>query len=231
MIFRLGKEPAFPNPEEADESGLLAYGGDLSPERLLAAYAQGIFPWPHGEEWPLLWFSPDPRTVLLPHRYHLGAGLRKLMRRQAFDLRFDTAFDEVIASCAAAKRKENTGTWISAEMIAAYRRLHRLGYAHSVETWQNKALVGGLYGVSLGAAFFGESMFTRCDNASKVAMITLLEHLHRWGFHFVDCQMHSALVGRLGAVQWDRATFLSALKKALALPTRKGSWTSRSHSV
>ncbi len=224
MIFPLGKGPIFPNPDEADENGLLAYGGDLSPERLLTAYSQGIFPWPHGEEWPLLWFSPDPRTVLFPDHYRLGRTLIKMMKKHPFELRFDTAFEQVITSCATTKRKDNPGTWITPEIITAYCHLHQLGYAHSVETWQNNTLVGGLYGISLGAAFFGESMFSACDNASKVAMISLLRHLHQWGFHFIDCQMHSELVARLGAVAWDRTTFLSALKKALEMPTRRGKW-------
>ncbi|MFQ5587689.1 MAG: leucyl/phenylalanyl-tRNA--protein transferase [Nitrospiria bacterium] len=226
MISRLGRESVFPNPEKAAENGLLAYGGDLNPERLLAAYAQGIFPWPHGDDWPLLWFSPSPRTVLLPHHYRFGRSMQRVMKKHAFDLRCDTAFIQVIRACALIKRKGDPGTWITPEMIHAYCRLHQMGYAHSVETWQNGALVGGLYGVSLGGAFFGESMFTHANNASKVAMITLLERLRLWGFHFVDCQMYSELAGRLGAVQWDRSTFLSALRKAVQFPTRRGSWTS-----
>lgn len=224
MIFPLTKEPVFPDPRQADADGLLAYGGDLNPGRLLAAYSEGIFPWPQGENQSLFWFSPDPRVVLIPHQIHIGRSLKKLLKKSPFEIRCDTVFAEVIQACAEAKRKENDGTWINSEMIRAYCRLHALGFAHSVEAWKSGKLVGGLYGVSLGAAFFGESLFTHCDNASKIALVALLQQLHHWNFHFVDCQMRTNLVSALGAVDWKREDFLSALKKALTLPTRRGPW-------
>ncbi len=226
MIFPLGKEPVFPDPRNADADGLLAYGGDLNPERLLRAYSEGIFPWPQSEAGLLLWFSPDPRVILRPNQVHIGRSLKKILKKAPFEIRCDTVFERVIQSCAEAKRKEGEGTWITGEMISAYCRLHALGFAHSVEAWQDGKLAGGLYGVSLGAAFFGESLFTRADNASKVALVTLLSQLHRWDFHFVDCQMRTNLVDALGAVDWNRETFLSALKKALDLPARRGPWPS-----
>ncbi len=226
MVFSLGEEVVFPNPENADESGLIACGGDLRPERLLSAYAQGIFPWPHGEQERLLWFSPNPRTVLLPDHVRLSLNLKRLMKKHTFVLRMDSAFSQVITSCASVKRKEEAGTWITRDMIEAYCHLHQLGYAHSIECWKNGALAGGLYGVSLGAAFFGESMFTREDNASKVALIALLQYLGKWGFHFVDCQMTSPLVRRLGAIEWERPVFMSRLKNALRSPSRVGKWMS-----
>lgn len=225
MIYLLGKRLDFPDPNGAEANGLLAYGGDLSPERLLTAYAQGIFPWPHDESDPLLWFSPDPRTVLLPDQVHLSRSLKKVMNKQDFEVRFDTTFREVITACATVRRKGARGTWITGEMIEAYCRLHDLGFAHSVETWEKGILVGGLYGISLGAAFFGESMFTYGNNGSKIALATLLQHLHTWRFHFLDCQMSSELVSRLGAANWDRRHFQHALKNALQIPTRQGKWT------
>lgn len=226
MIFPLTKEPVFPDPRKADAEGLLAYGGDLSPKRLLAAYSEGIFPWPQGENDPLLWFSPDPRVILLPHQFHIARSLKKLLKKAPFEMRCDTAFEAVVRACASMKRKEGESTWITPGMLSAYCHLHTLGFAHSLEAWQAGKLVGGLYGISLGAAFFGESLFTHTDNASKIALVTLLHQLQRWGFHFVDCQMRTHLVDSLGAIDWEREFFLAALKKALALPTRRGPWPS-----
>jgi leucyl/phenylalanyl-tRNA--protein transferase len=215
---------AFPDPNRADADGLVAYGGDLRPERLLAAYAQGIFPWPHDERWPLLWFSPDPRMVLVPSALHVSRSLRKTLRHGDFEVRFDTAFAQVIHACATIPRPTQRGTWITADMIQAYCVLHELGFAHCVETWADGALVGGLYGVSLGAAFFGESMFARRTDASKVAFVRLVQHLQAWQFHFVDCQMHTPHLARFGAVEWPRKRFLQALRDALREPTRRGRW-------
>ena len=223
-IYRLTDSPTFPNPNEADADGLVAYGGDLSPRRLLTAYAQGLFPWPHGEAWPLLWFSPDPRTVLVPADLHVSRSLRKTLRRGVFTVRFDIAFDQVIHACAATKRPGQQGTWITPAMQHAYRVLHELGFAHSAEAWAEGQLVGGVYGVSLGAAFFAESMFTRRSNAAKVAFVHLARQLEAWGFHFIDCQMHSDHVERFGAVDWERPYFLTALARALRQPTRRGRW-------
>ncbi|MFN0063842.1 MAG: leucyl/phenylalanyl-tRNA--protein transferase [Myxococcaceae bacterium] len=224
-VFRLGaKDEAFPPAELADESGVLAVGGTLSEKRLLAAYAQGIFPWPI-EGYPLLWHSPDPRFVLSPETLHIPRSVEKALRRHAFEIRLDTAFADVIQGCKDAYRPGQHGTWITPEMQRAYTKLHRLGYAHSIEAWQDNALQGGLYGVSLGAAFFGESMFAKRPDASKVAFATLARHLFQEGFQFIDCQVETEHLARFGATHWPRKRFLDALEKALAHPTRRGPWT------
>ena len=215
----------FPDPNHADADGLVAYGGDLHPQRLLAAYAQGIFPWPHSEVRPMLWFSPDPRVVLVPASVHISRSLRKTLRQRRFEVRLDTAFAQVIRSCASTLRPGQSGTWITAEMIQAYCTLHDMGFAHSAEAWVDGALVGGVYGVSLGAAFFGESMFAHHSDASKVAFVHLVRQLQAWEFHFVDCQMHTAHLAHFGAVAWPRRRFLRALGQALSVPTRRGQWT------
>ncbi|MGE3536710.1 MAG: leucyl/phenylalanyl-tRNA--protein transferase [Candidatus Tectimicrobiota bacterium] len=216
---------SFPDPNLADADGLVAYGGDLHPQRLLAAYAQGIFPWPHREDWPMLWFSPDPRLVLLPEALHISRSLHKTLKRGTFEVRCDTAFAQVMQACAETPRPGQEGTWITAPMRQAYGELHRLGFAHSIESWADGTLVGGLYGVSLGAAFFGESMFAWRPDASKVAFVRLVQCLQSWGFHFVDCQVHTPHMAHLGAVLWPRRRFLQALDKALQLPTRQGAWS------
>ena len=222
-VRRLGGELAFPPPEQADPSGLLAVGGDLEPERLLLAYAMGIFPW-YEERLPILWHSPDPRTVLLPATLRVGRSLRKVLKRGAFEVRFDCAFAGVIRACAQVPRPEGEGTWITPDMIAAYCRLFELGYAHSAEAWQGGELVGGLYGVSLGGCFFGESMFALRSDASKVAFVALVRQLEAWGFDLVDCQVHTQHLARFGAEDWSRRRFLSALARALEQPTRRGRW-------
>jgi leucyl/phenylalanyl-tRNA--protein transferase len=214
----------FPDPRKADAEGLVAYGGDLNPQRVLAAYAQGIFPWPYDAASPLLWFSPDPRMVLRPADLHVSRSLRGTINKQLFDVRFDTAFAEVILHCATVRRSGQKGTWITDEMIRAYIRLHEMGFAHSAEAWREGKLVGGLYGVSLGAAFFGESMFAEQPNASKVAFVHLVKQLHAWEFQLFDCQVHTEHVARLGATPWPRTRFLKTLEKALEQPTRKGPW-------
>lgn len=219
----LGKDLAFPPPESASEEGLVAFGGDASPQRLLLAYSLGIFPWP-SEGLPLLWFSPDPRCVLEPKRAHLSRSLRKAMRRSTLSIRADTAFDEVVRCCAEVKRPGQRGTWITDELREGYGALHRLGFAHSIEAWRDERLVGGLYGVSLGRAFFGESMFTLEDEASKIAFATLLLQLQAWEFDLVDCQVETEHLLRFGAELWPRARFLEALRRALSQPTRSGSW-------
>jgi leucyl/phenylalanyl-tRNA--protein transferase len=222
-IRLLARALPFPDPRAADESGLLAYGGDLGPARLLSAYASGVFPW--YESGPILWFSPDPRLVLLPSEVRVRRSLRKTLRQGRFEVRLDTAFDRVIRACAAARRPGQSGTWINADMIEAYTRLHALGFAHAVETWREGELVGGLYGVSLGAAFFGESMFSLESDASKVALVELARRLERRRFHFIDCQLPTEHLEGLGAVRWRRARFLDALDRALEEPTRRGRWT------
>ncbi len=222
-VFRLGPRLAFPPPELADESGLLAVGGDLSTRRLLLAYSLGIFPW-YSEELPILWHSPDPRMVLEADRLVVSRSLAKEMRRGRYQVRLDTAFEQVIRFCAAMPRPGQTGTWITEEMLDAYIELHRLGWAHSAEAWLDGELAGGLYGVSLGRAFFGESMFARAGNASKVAFVALVEQLARWQIPLIDCQVHTEHMERFGAKEWPRPRFLRALATALEGPTRRGPW-------
>lgn len=222
--YLLGEAYAFPPPSCASSDGLVAVGGDLHPERLLNAYASGIFPWPH-EDLPLLWFSPDPRVVLPPALLHVPRSLAKTVRRRPYRITLDTAFSQVIQSCSSIRRRHEDGTWISPPMIDAYVQLHRLGIAHSVEAWQNDELVGGLYGVSLGRAFFGESMFAHKPDASKVAFVSLVHQLAVWQFHFIDGQVHTEHFARFGAVPWSRDHFLSSLRAALRFPTRVGPWS------
>jgi leucyl/phenylalanyl-tRNA--protein transferase len=222
-VYRLADAIAFPPPEGADPSGLVAVGGDLSPERLLAAYAVGIFPWPLVER-PLLWFSPDPRMVLRPHELVVSRSLRKTLRRGVFEVRLDTAFERVVRRCAEIPRRGEAGTWITDDMAEAYTRLHELGFAHSAEAWQDGVLVGGLYGVSLGASFFGESMFADRDDASKAAFAVLAAQLAAWRFDLIDCQVHTDHLARFGAREWSRKRFLAALRRSLEAPTRRGAW-------
>ena len=222
-VFLLNEELVFPPPELATEDGLVAVGGDVTPQRLILAYAQGIFPWPV-RGMPLLWFSPDPRFVLWPGEAHVSRSLRRTIRQGVFDIRVDTDFARVIRACAEVPRPGQDGTWITAELERGYNELHRLGFAHSVEAYQDGELVGGLYGVSLGDAFFGESMFSRVSDASKVAFVTLLGNVFDWGFHFVDCQVHTDHVARLGAREIPREQFLTHLRRALAGDTREGRW-------
>ena len=222
-LFRLARQPVFPDPEQSEPDGLLAVGGDLSTERLLAAYAAGVFPW-YGEGLPILWWSPDPRLVLFPGELHLSRSLRRSLRSRRFKVRADTAFEEVVRRCAGKERPGQEGTWITPEMIEAYVRLHRHGFAHSFEAWEGGALAGGLYGVSLGAAFFGESMFTDKADASKVAFARSVEWLAGWKFHFVDCQVKTAHLERFGAREIRRREFLARLGRALERPTMRGKW-------
>lgn len=224
-VFLLdAKSDQFPNPELADRSGLLAVGGDLRPSRLLEAYAHGIFPW-YSEGQPILWHSPNPRFALRPSGLHVPRSLAKTIRRGAFEVRYDTAFAEVIDACARAYRPEQFGTWITDEMREAYIELHRLGFAHSVESWMEGTLVGGLYGVSLGSAFFGESMFADVSESSKVAFVTLVERLQEWGFTLIDAQQETDHLARFGATAWPRNEFLAALREAMQAETRRGPWT------
>jgi leucyl/phenylalanyl-tRNA--protein transferase len=223
-IYRLGREVVFPDPALAEPDGLLAVGGDLAPERLLTAYAQGIFPW-YDERSPILWWSPDPRLVLEPAWLHVSRSLRRTLRRGPFRVTADTAFEQVIRRCAVRARPGQRGTWITAEMIEAYVRLHRLGFAHSFEAWAGDALVGGLYGVSLGAAFFGESMFADRPDASKVAFARAVEWLDARGVALVDCQVRTEHLVTLGAREIPRPEFLARLGAALEQPTVRGTWT------
>jgi len=222
-IYRLFEEPVFPDPEEADPDGLLAVGGDLSPQRVLTAYANGIFPW-YGEDSPILWWSTNPRLVLLPHEFHLPRSLHRVLNRGTFTFTLDQAFSDVIRACADAPRPGQDGTWLVEEMVEAYTLLHKLGYAHSVEAWRNGQLVGGLYGLSLGSAFFGESMFHREPDASKAAFARLVGQLDSWGFTLIDCQQTTAHLLRFGAREMQRFRFLAALREAMDAPTREGPW-------
>jgi len=222
-IFRLVDEPVFPPPDYADPSGLLAVGGDLSNERLLEAYRLGIFPW-YSDDQPILWWSPDPRLVLDLKDFKISRSLRKTLKKGVFQVTFDRAFEEVIKACAVVPRAAQNGTWITEEMREAYINLHGLGYAHSVESWFGGKLAGGLYGVSLGKSFFGESMFHLKTDASKVALATLVEKLKSWDFHFIDSQMTTEHMVRLGAKELPRRIFLKRLQSALRHPTRRGRW-------
>jgi len=209
---------------ERSVDGLLAWGGDLSGERLLAAYRRGIFPW-YSEGQPILWHSPDPRFVLVPSRIHVPRSVKKELNRGTYQVRYDTAFPLVIAACARVPRPGQYGTWITRDMERAYLQLHRDGYAHSVESWADGQLCGGLYGVSLGAVFYGESMFSLAPDASKVAFVTLARRLQGWDFELIDCQVETEHLSRFGAEHWPRARFIQALQHALGAPTRQGPWT------
>ena len=211
-------------PVELAEDGLLAVGGDLRPERLLLAYSKGIFPW-YGKNLPILWHSPDPRMVLLPSELIVNRSLRKAIRRQPYQLRLDTRFGEVLRGCAATPRPGQHGTWLIPEMVTAYQRMHELGFAHSAEAWQGDQLVGGLYGVSLGNCFYGESMFAHAPDASKIAFVALVRQLQAWGIELIDCQVHTEHLARFGAREIPREEFLTRLKRALEAPTRRGTWT------
>jgi leucyl/phenylalanyl-tRNA--protein transferase len=221
----LGSRIEFPLPESAGPGGLLAVGGDLSPERLLAAYRRGIFPWPWAETGPMLWWCPDPRFVLYPDGLRVSRSLEQRIRSRRFNVRLDTAFAEVVEGCAATPRRDSGAeTWITAEMRDAYVRLHALGHAHSAEAWRDGRLVGGLYGVALGGVFFGESMFHKETDASKVAFACLVRQLARWGFRLVDCQLETPHLASLGARAVPRKRFLAELAGLLALPNRRGPW-------
>jgi leucyl/phenylalanyl-tRNA--protein transferase len=222
-IFRLVDDLVFPPPDYADPSGLIAIGGDLSSERLLEAYRVGIFPW-YSDDQPILWWSPDPRLVLELDHFKIARSLRKTLKKGLFKVTFDRVFEEVIAACATVDRDGQQGTWITQEMQDAYIKLHGLGFAHSVETWFDNQLVGGLYGVSLGKAFFGESMFHLKSDASKVALATLVERLKAWGFRFIDAQMTTEHLVSLGAQELSRRLFLKQLQSALRHPTKRGKW-------
>jgi len=206
-----------------EPDGLLAIGGDLSIERLLAAYRRGIFPW-YSDEQPVLWWSPAQRSVLVPEKLHISRSLRKTLKKQPFRVSLDEAFAEVIQACAAPRSYES-GTWITDEMMQAYIRLHDAGHAHSVECWQDDRLVGGLYGVTLGKAFFGESMFSRVSEASKVAFVYLTRQLQDWGFGLIDCQIRSDHLDRFGAESIPRNVFIHSLEHYITLPTQTGRWS------
>jgi leucyl/phenylalanyl-tRNA--protein transferase len=223
-IWLTGDEE-FPPLERAlrRPNGLLAAGGDLSPQRLLRAYRRGIFPW-YSPGDPILWWSPDPRTVLFPAELHIGRTLRKTLRKRAFEVRADTAFATVIERCGE-PRPGQSGTWITDEMKHAYIGLHALGLAHSVESWREGELVGGLYGVALGRMFFGESMFSRASDASKVAFVHLVRQLVAWEFALIDCQMRTELLASFGARPIPRPEFTRRVAELVNYPDRRGPWS------
>lgn len=223
-VFRLSERIEFPPAYLSRKDGLLAVGGDLAPERLIMAYSMGIFPWYNWDE-PILWWSPNPRLVLFPDEIKISRSLAKFMRKKTFTVTMDRAFEQVIRDCADIRLDNGEETWISEQMIEAYLVLHKAGFAHSVETWSDDRLVGGLYGVALGRSFFGESMFAYEDNASKVALATLSKALLQREFVMIDCQVKTDHLMRFGAREIDREDFLDRLYASLNHPTLKGVWS------
>jgi len=219
----LSNEIKFPPPHLARKDVLLAVGGDLSQDRLLLAYKMGIFPW-YSESEPILWWSPDPRLVLYPNEIKVSKTLKKVIQKDIFHITIDQAFNQVITSCARIRLQNNEGTWIVDDMIKSYCELHESGFAHSVEAWHEGELAGGLYGVSLGRCFFGESMFTRISNASNVAFVFLTEYLKKLSFDIIDCQVSTEHLINFGAREIPRKDFLKQLEKALWFPTKRGRW-------
>ncbi len=222
-VFLLSDKISFPPPHLASKEGLLAVGGDLGQKRLLLAYRTGIFPWFSDDE-PILWWSPDPRLVLYPEEIRVSKTLKKIIKKNMFHVTMDSAFVQVINQCAKIRLQNNQGTWIIKEMIDAYSKLHESGFAHSVEAWYQGELAGGLYGVSLGRCFFGESMFTRVSNASNVAFVKLVEYLNALSFDMIDCQFTTEHLLRFGAKEIPRVSFLKQLEESLKTSTKKGKW-------
>ena len=223
-VFQLTKDLVFPPVELAESDGLLAVGGDLCEERLLAAYEEGIFPW-YAQGDPILWWSPDPRLVVFPKDLHVSKSMRKFLRKTDLVVTMDTAFADVIRFCGEIRVARGEETWLTPEMRSAYCHLHETGYAHSVETWTaDGQLVGGLYGVSIGRAFFGESMFARRSNASKMAFIRMVRQLADWDFDLIDCQVETEHLGSMGAVAISRNRFVDILRSSIRHPTRVGCW-------
>lgn len=222
-VFLLSDTIGFPPPYLASKEGLLAVGGDLGIKRLILAYRMGIFPW-FSDGDPILWWSPDPRLVLYPSEIKISKTLKKIIKKNVFQVTMDMAFDEVINQCAQVRLQKNQGTWIVKEMIDAYCELHRSGYAHSVEVWQQEELAGGLYGVSLGKCFFGESMFSQVSSASNVALVKLVKYISNLSFDLIDCQVRTEHLIRFGAREIPRKLFLKKLEKSLRTPTLRGKW-------
>jgi leucyl/phenylalanyl-tRNA--protein transferase len=223
MPVLLDQHIKFPSVDEADENGVIAIGGDLSSNRLLAAYRLGIFPWPHNGL-PLLWFCPDPRFVLEPRKFVINQSLKKILKQTSWTIKADTNFLSVINKCAAKKRHEQDGTWITPEVIEGYHALYRLGFAHSIEAYDQDELIGGLYGVSIGSIFFGESMFFEKTNASKICFLTLIAHLIEWEFSLVDCQIYTSHLEKFGAQPMNRDHFLKIIGVNTQSPTKMGPW-------
>ena len=223
-VYLLSDDLVFPSPKLAPKEGLLAVGGDLRQERLLLAYRMGIFPWYSRYE-PILWWSPDPRLVLYPGEIRVSKSLQKTIKKGLFRITMDQAFEAVINACAQSRTSADEGTWIVEEMIDAYCKLHESGFAHSVEAWRDDRLAGGLYGVSLGKCFFGESMFTHISNASKVAFVALVKHLQALNFDLIDCQVTTPHLLTFGAREIPRTRYLNELEKSLKPSTLKGQWS------
>ena len=222
-VFQLSKEIIFPPPTLARDDGLLAVGGDLSEERLLFAYQMGIFPW-YSQGDPILWWAPVPRLIMRPQDFKAGKRLQRYMRSGSFTFSMDRSFPEVIKACAESRVAKGEDTWINQDMIAAYCRLHDSGYAHSLECWQNRELVGGVYGISIGSVFCGESMFSRASNSSKAAFAVLAQTLSAWNFDFIDCQMRTEHLVSLGAKEIPGPQFFAWLQKAILNKDRRGTW-------
>jgi len=214
MLYWLTDDLVFPPVEHAEDWGGLALGGDLSPQRLLLAYRSGIFPW-YDEDQPIIWHAPSPRFVLFPQNLHVPRSLKPVLNQQKFTVTYDQAFRQVITNCQQVKRPDQPGTWITDEMLEAYCELHTLGHAHSVEAWQQGKLVGGLYGISLGKIFFGESMFSQVGDASKIAFVTHVLDLAQQGFLLIDCQVHTPHLERFGAEEIPRQQYMQLLDVAL----------------
>ncbi len=218
-------EISFPPPEYANEEGILAVGGDLSPERLLLAYQIGLFPWYDPKD-PILWWSPDPRFVLFPKDLKVAKSMRPYFNQKKFNLTVDQHFETIVRACQKQRRKgQSGGTWISNDIVTAYTKLHQMGFAHSVEVWQNETIVGGLYGISLGKCFFGESMFSTVSNASKFALISLSKRLEELGFWMIDCQQATNHLKSMGGQSIPRAEFLDYMEKNKWEETIRGSWS------
>jgi len=225
-VYQLTNDLLFPDPAKANPDGLLAVGGDLTPDRLILAYSNGIFPW-YSDDNPILWWSPDPRLVLFPDNLKVSNSLRQIIKQEKFEIRFDADFPGVIRNCAIVNRKDQDSTWITEDMVKAYIDLHELGYAHSVEAYFENELVGGLYGISLGKAFFGESMFYFKNDASKVALFNLAGKLKQWKFNFIDAQVKTSHMISMGAKEIRRKEYLDLLESSLKYETRRGRWTDK----
>jgi len=221
-VYYFDNYPIFPPVEYSNEDGILAVGGDLSPGRLIEAYTNGIFPW-YSSEPQILWWSPDPRFVIYPNEVNASKSMRQILRRNIFEIRYDTSFREVITACSRERKKES-GTWINPDMIEAYVTLHNLGLAHSIEAWTDGRLAGGLYGVSIGRMFFGESMFSYESNASKAAFIVLAENLTKLKFDLIDSQVYTRHMESLGAFMMDRKDFIKIVKRSVKKETLCGNW-------
>ena len=222
-LYRIPEELVFPSPAQAESDGLLGIGGDLSPERLLLAYANGIFPW-HDHDGEPLWWSPDPRCVLFPDKLQVSQSLKRRLKKHDFSVTLDRCFTEVIRQCASVPRKGQRGTWITDDFIEAYIRLHQLGYAHSVEVMIDGELAGGLYGVAVGKVYCGESMFSLRPDASKIALVFLVARLKQWGFPMIDCQMANPYLLSMGAEEISRARYLAALQHLAHCEEQRGIW-------